>query len=100
MRLGAEGVTQAIRAQITTHRADERIHTTRTRCNGRCADGCVVIVYPEGIWYGGVTSEHAAKLVQEHLLEGEPLQDLSIYTYDNTMKASGYSCVGERKLKS
>lgn len=44
-RVGAEELTQAIRKEISDLELDEIIHTTRTRCNGRCHDKCVVITY-------------------------------------------------------
>lgn len=51
MGAGAEDVTQQIRDEIRTLKLDEVIHTSRTRCNGRCKDKCVVIDYPKGTWY-------------------------------------------------
>ncbi|KHF30431.1 Ferredoxin, 2Fe-2S [Anoxybacillus sp. BCO1] len=51
MRKGGEEVTQAIRDEIDQLQIHAYVHTTRTRCNGRCEDACVVIVYPEGVWY-------------------------------------------------
>ena len=51
MGAGAEEVTLAIRDEIAKQKLDEQIHTSRTRCNGRCRDKCIVISYPEGNWY-------------------------------------------------
>ncbi|MFB9328744.1 ferredoxin [Paenibacillus aurantiacus] len=80
-RQQADEVTHAIRAEIAHHAAEDRIHTTRTKCNGRCEDACVVIVYPEGTWYKNMTPESGKQLVSEHLLQGEPLQDQLTYAY-------------------
>ena len=44
------------------------IRMTRTLCMGRCGEGPTVAVYPDGIWYRGVTEHDAAELVSEHLL--------------------------------
>lgn len=35
---------------------------------GRCGEGPIVAVYPDGIWYRNVSEEDAAQLVAEHLL--------------------------------
>jgi (2Fe-2S) ferredoxin len=69
-REGAEELTQAIRKEISDRELDDIIHTTRTRCNGRCQDKCVVIAYPKGIWYKDLKPEDASLLV-DSLMSGE-----------------------------
>ncbi|OCA85197.1 (2Fe-2S) ferredoxin domain-containing protein [Pseudobacillus wudalianchiensis] len=81
MRKGGEEVTQAIREEIKKRELDVRVHTTRTRCNGRCKDACVVIVYPEGTWYHEVDEQLAEKIVAAHLHEGKPVEEALTYTY-------------------
>jgi sirohydrochlorin ferrochelatase/(2Fe-2S) ferredoxin len=44
------------------------IRITRTSCMGRCGEGPTVAVYPDGVWYRGVTPGDAGELVREHLL--------------------------------
>ncbi|WP_282942576.1 (2Fe-2S) ferredoxin domain-containing protein [Paenibacillus sp. RC67] len=83
LRNQGDEVTLAIRAEIALQGAEDYIHTTRTKCNGRCEDACVVIVYPEGTWYKGMTPETAEMLVREHLLHGNPLQEQKSYYFDN-----------------
>ncbi len=56
----------------------KKIHTTRTRCNGRCKDACVVIAYPQGNWYRVPTTEHARALVQD--LHHESLHHEHVFT--------------------
>ncbi|WP_307350066.1 (2Fe-2S) ferredoxin domain-containing protein [Paenibacillus polymyxa] len=72
MRHEGEEVTQAIRDEIRKQNAEAYIHTTRTRCNGRCHDAAVVIVYPQGDWYGQMTPDSGTQLVQK-LVTGEKL---------------------------
>lgn len=62
-RVGAEELTQSIRKEISERDLDDTIHTTRTRCNGRCHDKCVVIAYPNGIWYKDLKPEDAPLLI-------------------------------------
>jgi (2Fe-2S) ferredoxin len=82
MRKGGEEVTQVIREEITNLDLDTTIHTTRTRCNGRCKDACVVIVYPEGVWYKVATPELAREIVQNQLAGEKMIEESVIYTYD------------------
>jgi (2Fe-2S) ferredoxin len=73
-QLGAEELTQAIRKEISDRNADDTIHTTRTRCNGRCQDKCVVISYPNGTWYKDLKPEDASIFI-DSLLAGKDYKE-------------------------
>lgn len=79
-KLGDE-VTVAIREEIASHGAEDLIHTTRTRCNGRCEDASVVTVYPEGNWYKNMTPETGKQLVRGLLQSNTLLQDQISFSY-------------------
>lgn len=93
----AEEVTQSIRAEIAVQGADHLIHTTRTLCQGRCEDACVVTVYPEGVWYKGVTPELGQLIVSQHLLQGKHLEKHITYTVEKSFVPTGTSPVGITK---
>jgi len=90
----AEDVTRAVRAEITSHGVDSIIHTTRTLCQGRCEDACVVTIYPDGIWYKEVTLGLAKSIVNRHLLHGEKMAENISYTYENTLLATTKGALG------
>jgi (2Fe-2S) ferredoxin len=79
-RVGAEEVTQAIRTEIANQEMDEYIHTTRTRCNGRCHDKCVLISYPDGIWYKDVKPHDARELINS-LKKDQPFAEKISHTF-------------------
>ena len=83
MRKGGEEVTNAVRDEISRLDLDTVVHTTRTRCNGRCKDACVLIVYPEGTWYQAVTPELGTEIVRQHLAGGQVIEDAVIYEYND-----------------
>lgn len=100
MKNGAEEVTQVIREEITAAALDMSIHTSRTRCNGRCHDACVVIVYPEGVWYKSMTPELGKEMVSKHLINKELLRENVLYTYtEDSFKLHPGSVIGTKKLK-
>lgn len=40
-------------------------------CLGPCFDGPTAVIYPDGVWYAGLTAADAAGLV-DHLIDGTP----------------------------
>ena len=52
-----------------------RVKRSEAPCLGVCAGGPIVAVYPEGIWYGGVTRELLERIVVEHLRDGHPVAE-------------------------
>jgi sirohydrochlorin cobaltochelatase len=65
---GSIGLIAALRLLLKQRGRDRDIRVTRTACMGRCGEGPTLAVYPDGIWYRGVTQEDAGELVDEHLL--------------------------------
>ena len=52
-----------------------RVKRGETPCLGVCSDGPIVVVYPEGVWYGNVTSDLLERIVVEHLRDGRVVED-------------------------
>lgn len=53
-----------------------KIQVTNTGCLGPCSEGPSVLVYPEGIMYGGVKKEDVETIYDEHLLGDKPVERL------------------------
>ena len=54
------------------------IKLTRSMCMGPCHKGPVVVVYPEGVWYGNVKPEDAEAIFETHIKGGTVLEHLRI----------------------
>jgi NADH:ubiquinone oxidoreductase subunit F (NADH-binding)/(2Fe-2S) ferredoxin/NAD-dependent dihydropyrimidine dehydrogenase PreA subunit len=52
------------------------VNVVLTGCNGFCAQGPVMTVYPEDIFYEKVTVADVPLIVEEHLIKGRPVERL------------------------
>lgn len=47
-------------------------------CLDRCGEGPVIVVYPEDTWYTFVDQEDIDEIIEEHLVNGRPVERLKI----------------------
>jgi len=72
---GSPAVLERLRqAARDSDECDARI--TRSSCLGRCGDGPMVAVYPDGVWYGGVAEGDAERIVSSHLDRDRIVSDI------------------------
>lgn len=73
---GTMKVKAALVEELEKRGLENEIKIVLTGCNGYCAEGPVMAVYPDEIFYQKLTVEDVPKLVEEHFLKGRPYQKL------------------------
>ena len=56
-------------------------HTVRVNesgCLDQCEHAAVLVVYPEGVWYGFAHARDAEEIVKKHLVGGKPVERLRL----------------------
>ncbi|WP_433628307.1 CbiX/SirB N-terminal domain-containing protein [Halomicrococcus sp. NG-SE-24] len=72
---GAPAILERLRQSVRdSEECDSRV--TRSSCLGRCGDGPMVAVYPDGVWYGGVDENDAERIVSSHLDRDRIVSDI------------------------
>jgi (2Fe-2S) ferredoxin len=55
-----------------------KVRANQAGCLDQCEHGPNVVIYPEAVWYGGVTLADVDEIVQSHVLGGQPVQRLML----------------------
>jgi (2Fe-2S) ferredoxin len=69
---------ETLKKELSDHQLGTGPHAcyrTKVGCLRICCHGPTMVVYPEGTWYHGMTTERIPRFVQEHLIEGRPVRD-------------------------
>lgn len=73
---GSPAVREALERELVKRNLKDEVQIVMTGCNGFCAMGPLVVVYPDGVFYNQVKPEHAPLIVEEHVLKGRVVQQL------------------------
>ncbi len=82
---GAPLVKDEMVKELARHGLSDEVALIETGCNGFCANGPIMVMYPGGYFYQNVTPPDVPKLVEEHVLKGRPYQPL-MFKHPGTQK--------------
>ena len=53
---------------------------SKADCLRICDQGPILLVWPDGTWYGGVTPERISSILQQHIIQGQPIEEWVLKT--------------------
>lgn len=75
---GSRQVRDLLKLELRTRGLNHLVRANAAGCLDACASGTTVVVYPEGVWYGGVTVADVEEIIERHLIRGEVIERLLI----------------------
>ena len=84
-KIGAES-WDALKRQVreldleNPSRAEGIVLRSKADCLRICEQGPILLVWPDGTWYGGVTPERISSILQRHIIQGQPIEEWVLKT--------------------
>ena len=73
---GAESLQKAFKKALAERGLNRRMRANKAGCLDQCEKGPTVVVYPDAVWYGGVSEADVNEIVEQHLIGGTPVERL------------------------
>lgn len=75
---GAERLRTRFKEEVKRRGLTPEVRANAAGCLDQCECGPTVVIYPQGIWYGGVTEQDVERILDETVVGGRILEDLWI----------------------
>lgn len=75
---GQDLLRSELKAIVAERGLAPRVRVNKAGCLEQCEHGPTLVIYPQAIWYGGVTRDDLSRIVSETIENGRILDDLLI----------------------
>lgn len=63
---------------VAEHDPDKNFRVNSAGCLGKCKYGPVMVIYPQGTWYGGFDENNLKEIISESILNDRVIERLQI----------------------
>ncbi len=79
-------IIEEFRKEIEKNNKSSEIKVVKTGCFGLCQKGPIIAIYPDKVFYCHVKVEDVAEIVENHFIQGNPVERLEINEIDPETK--------------
>src|SRR3954468_1544983 len=69
---------KTFKKSLAEHGIRNTVRANKSGCLDQCEHGPTVVVYPDAVWYGGVTEDDVDEIVTSHIIGNKPVKRLII----------------------
>ena len=69
---GSETIAESLKTRVKALGLSRRVRVSKSGCQDLCAKGPNVMVFPDYVWYHGVTLEDVERIVQDTVSKLQP----------------------------
>jgi (2Fe-2S) ferredoxin len=73
---GQGELQKQFKKKLAEHGVRGTVRANKSGCLDQCEHGPTVVVYPDAVWYGGVTEADLDEIVTSHIIGGKPVERL------------------------
>lgn len=74
----SEQVRERMKSALKERGLHGKMRANASGCLDACEFGVAMVVYPDAVWYGGVTVEDVDEIIESHLINDIPVERLLI----------------------
>ncbi len=78
---GAYSIRDALRRELTARELEKNYLVMGIGCAGFCDQGPLILTQPEGIFYQQLKKKDIPRIIEDHLVGGEPVADLMAHNF-------------------
>lgn len=75
---GSVEIVRKFMEEVEERDLHAQVMVTNTGCMIVCNKGPIVVIYPEGTWYGNVNIDDVERIMDQHIEGGEVIKELLI----------------------
>ena len=73
---GQAELQKSFKEKLAARGLKGKVRANQSGCLDQCEHGPNLVVYPDAVWYGGVTLADVDEIIESHILGGKPVERL------------------------